>query len=144
MKSIFMLFPAEPAGGSVMACGGFACDGAADLSQTHGHLKLHGYRSILQRHTDPSALWLVGQSFIVLQDHNQTCLVKLNKNSQEEIERERQLKLMTWPIQSAERRPIDLIKDEVERKTKSNQSCPQAPWLTAVETRHSIFFAESC
>ena len=60
-------------GEGVMVWGSFASDTDSDLFRIQGTLNQHGYHSILQRHTIPSGLRLVGLSF-AFQDNDPTHL----------------------------------------------------------------------
>ncbi|KAF7662414.1 hypothetical protein LDENG_00236920 [Lucifuga dentata] len=53
-----------------MLWGCFGGERSGDLVQVKGIMKKANYHSILQRHTIPSGLLIIGQNFILQQDNN--------------------------------------------------------------------------
>ena len=108
-------------GGSVMVWGCFAGNQTGDLYKISGILNQRGYHSILQRHAKPSGLRLVGQPFVLQQDNDPKHTSNLCKNYLAKKEAEGKLKLMTWPAQSPDLNPIELVWDELDRKVRNKQ-----------------------
>ena len=119
MSSACVVPTVKHGGGSVVVWGCFAGDRVDDLYQVHGKLNQHGYHSILQRHAIPSELRLVGQSFILQQDNDPKHTSKLCKNYLAKKESEGQLNLMTWPAQSPDLNPIELVWDKLDKRVKA-------------------------
>ncbi|MDW1631377.1 transposase, partial [Vibrio sp. Y176] len=108
-------------GGSVMVWGCFAGGQTGDLHKVTGILNQHGYHSILQRHAIPSGLRLVGQRFTLQQDNDPKHTSKLCQRYLAKKEEEGTLRMMTWPAQSPDLNPIELVWDELDRKVKNKQ-----------------------
>ena len=75
-----------------------------------GQLNQTGYHSILQHHTILSGTWLVGQGFLLMRDYD---------SSKEE---EHVLQLMSWPAQSVDFNPIEMVWVEPGLKVSAKQS----------------------
>ncbi|KAL7830624.1 hypothetical protein SRHO_G00317510 [Serrasalmus rhombeus] len=97
-------------GGGVMVWVCFASDTVADLFKIEGILNQHGYHSILQRHAIPFGWRLVGPSFIFQQDNDPNDLTsRLCKGYLTKKESDGVLRQMTWPPQSLDLNPIEMV-----------------------------------
>jgi hypothetical protein len=91
----------------------FAGDTLSDLFRFQGTLNHHVYHSILHRYTIPSGLRLLGLSFVFQQDNDPKHTSRLCKGYLIK-ERDGVLRQMTWPPQSPDLNPIEMIRDELE------------------------------
>ena len=98
-----------------------------DLFIIQGTLFRHGYLSILQRHTIPSGLRLVGLSFVFQQDNDPKCTSRLYKGYLTK-ESDGVLHQITWPPQSPDLNPIEMVWDQLDRRVKEKQPSAQNMW----------------
>ena len=75
----------------------------------------------LQHHTIPYRTQLVGQGFILMQDNDPKHTSKLCQMYFKSKEEQHILQLMSWPAQSADLNPIELVWDELDWKVKAKQ-----------------------
>ena len=101
--------------------GAFPGDTVSDLFRILGTLKRHGYHSILQRYAIPFGLRLVGQSFVFQQDNDPKHTSRLCKAYLTKKESNGVLHQMTWPPQSADLNPIEMVWDELDCRGKEKQ-----------------------
>ena len=100
-------------GGGVMVLGCFAGDSVCHLFRIQGTLNLHGYHSILQQYAIPSGLRLMGLQFVfnstMTQHTSRVCKGYLTKKESDGV-----LRQMTWPPQSPNLNPIEMVWDELD------------------------------
>ena len=100
--------------------GWFAGDTVSDPFRIQGTLNQHDYHNILQPYAIPSGLCLVGLSFVFQQDnyptHLQVCKGDMTKKKSDGV-----LHQMTWPPQSPNLNPIEMVWDELDRRVKEKQ-----------------------
>ena len=96
-------------GGGVMVWGCFAGDTVGDLFKIQGTLNQHGYHSMLQWHAIPSGLHLVGPSFDFQQDNDPKHTSRLCKGYLTKTESDGVLRQMTWPPQSLNLNPVEMV-----------------------------------
>ena len=110
--------------GSTMKHGGgemvWGCYTVGDLFRIQSTLNQHGYHSILQRYAIQSGLHLVGQSIVFQQDNEpqttfRLCKVYLTKESDGVLHQ------MTWPPQSHNLNPIEMVWDELDSRVMEKQ-----------------------
>uniref|UniRef100_A0AAZ3QNW2 Tc1-like transposase DDE domain-containing protein n=1 Tax=Oncorhynchus tshawytscha TaxID=74940 RepID=A0AAZ3QNW2_ONCTS len=103
--------------GGVMVWGSSAGDTVRDLFRIQGKLNQHGYHSILQRYAIPSGLCLVGLSFVfnrtMTQHTSRLCKGYFAKKESDGV-----LHQTTWPPQSPNFNPIEMVWDELDRRVK--------------------------
>ena len=119
MVSTHMVPTVKHGGGGVMVWGWFAGDTVGDLFKIEDTLNQHGYHSILQRRAIPSGLRLVGPSFIFQQDNDPKHTSRLCKGYLTKKESDGVLCQMTWPPQSPDLNPIEMVWDEMDRRVKA-------------------------
>ena len=92
-----------------------------DLDQVKGKLNQTGYHSILQHHTILSGTRLVAQGFAHMQDNDLKHFSKLCQRYIKSKEEQHVRQLMSWPAQSADLNPIELVWDELDQKVRAKQ-----------------------
>ena len=107
-------------GGGGMVWGCLASDTVSDLFRIQGTLNQHGYHSILQKYAIPSGLLFVGLSFVFQQDNDPKHTSRLCKGYLAK-ESDGVLHQMTWPPQSPNLNPIEMVWDELDRRVKKKQ-----------------------
>ena len=107
-------------GGGVMICGSFAIDTVCDWFRIQGTLNQHVYHSILQKYAIPFGLCLVGLSFVfnrtMTQHTSRLCKGHLTKK-----ESDWGLHQMTWPPQSPDLNPFEMVWDQLDCRVKEKQ-----------------------
>ena len=91
-----------------------------DLLRIQGTLNQHGYHSILQWYAIPSGMCLVGLSFVFQEDNDpkptfRLCKGYLTKESGGVLHQ------MTWPPQSPDLNPFEMVWDELASRVNEKQ-----------------------
>ena len=95
--------------GSVIVLEAFANCKVRDLHQLNGKVNQTGYHRILQHHAIPSGTRNVGQVFVFMQDYDPKHTRILNQWYTKSKEEHHILQLMSWPTQSADLNPFELV-----------------------------------
>ena len=107
---------------SVMEWGwAFANCRVRDLNPVKGKLNQTDYHNMLQHHTISSGTRLVDQGFVLMQDNDSKHTSKHCRRYIKSEEEQHVLQLMSWPAQSANLNPIELVWDQFERKLRAKQ-----------------------
>ena len=100
--------------GSVMVSGAFANCKVGGLHKVKGKLNQTGYYSILQQPVTLSGSRLVGQGFVLMQDYKPKHTSKLCHRYIKSKKEQLIVQQMSWPAQSADLNPIELMWDEFD------------------------------
>ena len=102
--------------------GAFANCKVEDLHQVKGKLNHTSYLRLLQHHTIPYGMQLGGQEFILMQDKDPNHISKLCQKCIKNKDEQHVFQLVSWPAQSADLNPIELVYDEHDQKVRAKQS----------------------
>lgn len=88
------------------------------LCKIEGVLRKEGYLNILSDHAVPSGRRLIGPGFAFMLDKDPKHTVKMCKNYLQQLESQKQLKIMCWPPQSPDLNPLEKLWNELDRKIR--------------------------
>jgi transposase len=114
-------------GGSVMYWGCFGNNTPGELSKIEGIMKKEKYKSILEQHAFPSGKEIfAGQKWYFQQDNDpkHSSILCRNYTTQEAVQNN--FAVMTWPPQSPDLSPIELLWDEVDRQVQAKRPSNKA------------------
>jgi len=105
-------------GGSVMVWGGFCYYGVGDLVKISGTMNKEDYHRILSQHAIPSGCRLIGTGFTFQQDNDPKHTSTICRNYLASKQQKAVLKVLSWPPQSPDINPIELLWDEIDRQVR--------------------------
>lgn len=116
-------------GGSVLIWGCFSHAGTGNLVKIEGIMRKEQYRNILEHDAVPSGSKLIGENFIFRHDNDPKHTAALCKNYLQTLQTDNILSVMTWPPQSPDLNPIELLWDELDRRVrKASPTSKNALW----------------
>lgn len=129
MKEYCVTPTVKHGGGSVMVWGCFAGHSVGDLIKIEGTMDKKVYHKILQHNAIPSGLRLVGKGFTFQEDNDPKHSSLFCRSYVQSKVSNNVLKYMTWPPQSPDCNPIELLWDHLDRSIrKTNITNRQQLW----------------
>lgn len=130
-------------GGSVMVWGCFGANKTGDLIRIKGIMDKKVYHNILVRHAVPSGLRLCGKTFTFQQDNDPKHTSNFCMNYLKSKEQQKVLKIMTWPPQSPDCNPIELLWDELDRRIRQHSISSETDLMDKINSEWKLIGEET-
>ena len=104
-----------------------------DIHQITGIMKKEEYHQILIKHAMPSGARLFGSGWTFQQDNDPKHKSRLCNDYLQKKADAGMIELMTWPPQSPDLSPIELLWDEVDRHAQSKKPTSEAELTSIVK-----------
>ena len=105
-------------GGNIMVWGCFGGGLVGSIAKIDRKMTKEVYLKILKEHVLVCGTELIGERFVFQQDNNPKHTAKVVKQYLNEKQEEGLLKVMTWPPQSPDCNPTDLLWDHLDREVR--------------------------
>ena len=105
-------------GGNIMVWGCFGGGQVESIAKIDGKMTKQVYLKILKEHVLVCGTKLIGERFVFQQDNDPKHTAKVVKQYLNEKQEEGLMKVMTWPPQSPDCNPIELLWDHLDQEVR--------------------------
>ena len=120
-------------GGNIMVCGCFGGGQVGSIAKIDGKMKKEVYLKILKEHVLVCGTEVIGERFVFQQYNDPKHTAKVVKQYLNEKQEEGLLKVMTWPPQSPDCNPIELLWEHLDREVRKTLPRGKNDLLEAIQ-----------